>query len=166
MSGKYLTVPEFAAKAGVSKQAIYDQVQPGRRLAPYCKKVNKKRMIRADALSFYTKKDDDDNQEPEPEVADPIVSLLMDQITVKDKQLEAQAADLAAKNEQIKDLTETIRANMTMIYTLQNQVARLTGEVAPDQEPAARPEPAAVHEQAKAPEPEKAATSAACCWQS
>ena len=139
MNGKYLTVAEFAEKAGVSKQTIYDQMQDGKKLAPYRKRINGKKMLRVDALSYYTIKaaefaaedqDQEPDQEPEPE--SPVVSLLMDQIRVKDEQIAAQfeelkarAAELAAKDQQIKDLTETVKGQMTLQYRLQEQIAFL-----------------------------------------
>ena len=64
LNGKYLTVAEFAEKAGVSKQTIYDQMTEGKRLAPYKKKINGKKMIRSDALSYYTS---DSERTPETE---------------------------------------------------------------------------------------------------
>lgn len=142
MNGKYISVAEFAEKSGVSKQSIYYQLQQGRRLYPYSRRVNGQRMIRIDALSFYTAGADalgaDQGQDPEqqPEAAqaqDPIVSLLMDQLKVKDEQLKAKDDQLAAKDAQLADLTETVKRQTAMQYSLQKQIALLTGsETAPD----------------------------------
>ena len=161
MSNKYLTVAEFASNANITRQAVYDQIRQGKRLYPYVKKINGKKRIKADALAYYTTPGGAPEPEPEPEAKDPIISLLTEQLAVKDKQLETLSASLAAKDAQIKDLSETIRANMTMLYALQSQVARLTGEVAPEeqtQEPATRsaaPEkPAEPVARAADPEPE------------
>lgn len=140
MNGKYLTVSEFAEKAGVSKQTIYDQMLDGKRLAPYKRRINGKKMIRADALSYYTVKAADD-PEPETEAApgaeDPLVTLLMEQIKTKDDQLRAKDEQIAekdkqltAKDEQIKSMTDMLQANAALQYRLQDQLARLTGEVA------------------------------------
>lgn len=179
MNGKYLTVAEFAEKAGVSKQTIYDQMQDGKKLAPYRKRINGKKMLRVDALSYYTIKaaefaaedqDQEPDQEPEPE--SPVVSLLMDQIRVKDEQIAAQfeelkarAAELAAKDQQIKDLTETVKGQMTLQYRLQEQIAFLTGgagaapeDAAEDPGKAAQPQPEETAEPPAAkPQPETAA---------
>ena len=153
MSKEYLSVADFAAAAGITRQNVYEQLKAGKRLHPYAKKINGKKMIRATALSYYSpgapEPEPEPEEEPEQPANDPVVALLMDQIGVKDKQIEAQAAELTAKNEQIKDLTETIRANMSMIYSLQTQVARLTGDVMPEDPAKEKDHPA----QDKAPEP-------------
>ena len=129
---------EFAEKTGITKQAVYDQMKSGKRLNPYVKKINGKKMIRAEALAFYTNPDEVPEIEPEPEQkeTDPILSLLAEQ--------------LRAKDEQIRGLTEALKANQTLIYALQNQVARLTGEVAPEDQ-TEQPGQTAAHE--PAPEP-------------
>ena len=135
-----MTVAEFAEKAGVSKQTIYDQMLDGKRLAPYKRKVNGKKMIRADALSYYIAGASSD-PEPETEAApgadNPLVTLLMEQIKTKDDQLRAKDEQIAekdkqltAKDEQIKSMTDMLQANAALQYRLQDQLARLTGEVA------------------------------------
>lgn len=140
MNGKYMTVSEFAEKAGVSKQTIYDQMMDGKRLAPYKRRINGKKMIRADALSYYIAGAAND-PEPETEAApgadNPLVALLMEQIKTKDDQLRAKDEQIAekdkqltAKDEQIKSMTDMLQANAALQYRLQDQLARLTGEVA------------------------------------
>lgn len=140
MNGKYMTVSEFAEKAGVSKQTIYDQMQDGKRLAPYKRRVNGKKMIRADALSYYIPGAADDPEletEAAPGADNPLVTLLMEQIKTKDDQLRAKDEQIAekdkqltAKDEQIKSMTDMLQANAALQYRLQDQLARLTGEVA------------------------------------
>lgn len=164
LNGKYITVAEFAEKAGVSKQTIYDQMQDGKKLAPYRKRINGKKMLRVDALSYYTVKAAEfaaEDQEPEqaPEPDNPVVSMLMDQIRVKDEQIAAQfeelkarAAELAAKDQQIKDLTETVKGQLTLQYRLQDQITMLTAGTAPEG-------PAAEPEQAPEPQPETGAAA-------
>lgn len=171
LNGKYITVAEFAEKAGVSKQTIYDQMQDGKKLAPYKKRINGKKMLRVDALSYYTIKAAEfaaEEQEPEqaPEPDNPVVSMLMEQIRVKDEQIAAQfeelktrAAELAAKDQQIKDLTETVKGQITLQYRLQDQIALLTGgggaapeDAAGEPGKAAEPQPEAAAKQPAATE--------------
>lgn len=131
MNGNYMTVAEFAAKSGVSKQSIYNQIQEGRRLHPYVRRVNGQKMIRADALSFYVPRtaapEDEDPQQGQPEQSDPLVSLLMDQIKAKDEQIRAKDEQLAARDAQITELTDTIKRQAVLQYRLQEQIALLTG---------------------------------------
>lgn len=135
MNGKYLTVAEFAEKAGVSKQTIYDQMTEGKRLAPYKKKINGKKMIRSDALSYYTS---DSERTPEtetvsspPPAADPddsLITILREQLKVKDQQLAEKDKQLAARDAEIQSLTEAIKATTAVQYRLQDQIKLLTGD--------------------------------------
>lgn len=130
MNKKYLTVSEFAEKAGVSKQTIYDQMSEGKRLAPYRKKISGKLMLRSDALSYYTAGND---AAPETETADqapddPMVSILLEQLRVKDQQLAEKDKQLAARDAEIQSLTEAIKATTAVQYRLQDQIKRLTGD--------------------------------------
>ena len=129
MNGKYLTVLEFAEKADISKQTIYEQMKPGKRLAPYVRKINGRKCIRVDALAFYTSDAADPEPEPEAETVkgggDAVIEILMEQIRVKDRQIEMQA-------EQLRDMTEALKASQVMQHALQSQIARLTGETATD----------------------------------
>ena len=133
MNGKYLSVAEFAEKAGVSKQTIYDQMAEGKRLAPYKKKINGKKMIRSDALSYYMA---DSERTPEttsspPPAADPddsLITILREQLKVKDQQLAEKDKQLAARDAEIQSLTEAIKATTAVQYRLQDQLKLLTGD--------------------------------------
>lgn len=159
---------EFAAKAGVSKQAIYDQTRAGKKLYPYIRKINGQKMIRADALNFYLKRDAPEDLEPETETeaaqqpADPMVSLLLERLQAADDQLKAKDQQISAQAEQIKDLTETVKAAQATQYRLQERLALLTGDSGADpRHAAADPETAAesrtegAQEPAADPEPQK-----------
>ena len=153
MNGKYLTVLEFAEKADISKQTIYEQMKPGKRLAPYVRKINGRKCIRVDALAFYTSDAADPEPEPEAETVkgggDAVIEILMEQIRVKDRQIEMQA-------EQLRDMTEALKASQVMQHALQSQIARLTGETATDgTDDASEPE-TATDGTDNAPEPETA----------
>lgn len=50
--GEWLTVKQFADRAGVSTQAVYKQI--ANRLQPSCKEENGRRFIHSDALRFFT----------------------------------------------------------------------------------------------------------------
>ena len=51
-SGEWLTVKQFAERAGVSTQAVYKQI--ANRLQHSCKEENGRRFIHSDALQFFT----------------------------------------------------------------------------------------------------------------
>lgn len=132
MNKKYLTVSEFAEKAGVSKQTIYDQMSEGKRLAPYRKKISGKLMLRSDALSYYTAGND---AAPEAETEttghaqdDPMITILLEQLRVKDQQLAEKDKQLAARDAEIQSLTEAIKATTAVQYRLQDQIKLLTGD--------------------------------------
>ena len=138
----YLSVSDFSEKAGVSKQTVYDQIQPGKRLHPYVRKIRGKKMIRVDALSYYTAErafvlgeidNVPDPPEPEPvEDQDPFKTFLLErierldeQIRAKDEQLKAKDEQLKAKDELLERLAETMRADAVMLHSLQEQIVRL-----------------------------------------
>ena len=133
LNGKYISVAEFAEKAGVSKQTIYDQMTEGKRLAPYKKKINGKKMLRSDALSFYTA---DSSPTPEaegkgeesPAAEASLVAILTEQLKVKDQQLAEKDKQLAARDAEIQSLTEAIKATTAVQYRLQDQIKLLTGD--------------------------------------
>ena len=130
MNKKYMTVSEFAEKAGVSKQTIYDQMSEGKRLAPYRKKISGKLMLRSDALSYYTAGND---AAPETETSDhaqddPMITILLEQLRVKDQQLAEKDKQLAARDAEIQSLTEAIKATTAVQYRLQEQIKLLTGD--------------------------------------
>ena len=146
-----MTVSEFAEKAGVSKQTIYDQMSEGKRLAPYRKKISGKLMLRSDALSYYTAGND---AAPETETADQapddsMVSVLLEQLRVKDQQLAEKDKQLAARDAEIQSLTEAIKATTAVQYRLQDQIKLLgdnesnPAESTPEAEKPAETPPAA-----------------------
>ena len=49
---EYLTIAQFAEKAGVSVQAVYKRLKTD--LAPYAKEENNVKLVAAEALEFYT----------------------------------------------------------------------------------------------------------------
>ena len=153
MNKKYMTVSEFAEKAGVSKQTIYDQMSEGKRLAPYRKKISGKLMLRSDALSYYTAGND---AAPETETEttghaqdDPMITILLEQLRVKDQQLAEKDKQLAARDAEIQSLTEAIKATTAVQYRLQDQIKLLgdnesnPAESTPEAEKPAETPPAA-----------------------
>lgn len=133
MSGKYLTVQEFAEKAHVSKQAIYDASSRGKKLYPYTIRRNGRKVIRVDALGYYLGNAAEDPEtgtetEAAPDPENKMVSLLLERLQVADDQLRAKDQQINAQSEQIKDLTEAVKAAQATQYRLQEQLALLTGD--------------------------------------
>lgn len=142
MTGKYLTVTEFAEKAGVSTQTVYDQIRPGKRLHPYVRKINGKKHIRMDGLNYYTGRSEDvpegdPDHNREAGAGDPFIAILQEQLRTKDEQIRAKDEQIKAKDEQIKDLTEAVKAGTALQYRLQEQIALLTGETEQEAQQAA-----------------------------
>lgn len=118
---EYLTVKQFAAAAGVSDKAIYQQMQG--RLKEYVKKDGNTNTIDAAALyKFYYNKDEKENQ-----VSSEKSSLEMSAAIEKIIQVSSQVSSL--ENEKLKAENELLKAALkdkdNNIVFLQQQINEL-----------------------------------------
>lgn len=118
---EYLTVKQFAAAAGVSDKAIYQQMQG--RLKEYVKKDGNTNTIDAAALyKFYYNKDEKENQ-----VSSEKSSLEMSVAIEKIIQVSSQVSSL--ENEKLKAENELLKAALkdkdNNIVFLQQQITEL-----------------------------------------
>jgi predicted RNase H-like nuclease (RuvC/YqgF family) len=87
MTTEYLSIKDFAAKVGVSQQAIYKQLN--NKLKPYLKVVENKKYLHISALDEYTKTENNSTVEQQLlNVLQADLKVLHEQISEKDKQIE------------------------------------------------------------------------------
>lgn len=118
MVDQYISIKEFAERAGVSPQAIYKRLnQVGNQLINYIKPVGNQRMLNIQALhDIYGIEVDNQNQPVEqpvvnfsqPDQMQDQIRLLQDQLNSKDQQLREQAERDQKKDEQIRKLHEEL----------------------------------------------------------
>lgn len=109
---EYMSIKEFAERAGVSPQAIYKRLnQVGNQLNNYVKTVGNQRMLNMQALQdIYGIEVVNQNQPVEQPVVNfsqPMqdqIRMLQDQLNIKDQQLREQAERDQKKDEQIRKL--------------------------------------------------------------
>lgn len=133
---KHISVKDFASRAGVSTQRIYQML--GKELKPYCKIVDGRKYINIDGLRLFEGISTDTSPKQEVENAtttdfanilqalakdfasalqpntdslNDTVAALTAQLSVKDEQIKAKDQQIAAKDEQIKQLTAALQSS-------------------------------------------------------
>lgn len=119
---EYMTVKEFALKANVSVQAIYQRLD--RDLKPYLKTLKGKKYISSEGLQFFIKEDsiviqqelnnegltrfNENTNNPEIELLKDALTIFKKQLEVKDKQISELQAALKAEQEHSAQLTTAL----------------------------------------------------------
>lgn len=110
MENEYISIAEFAERAGVSKQAIYSRLNKS--LKPYLKKLNGKKYLNIKGLevfvSTFSIKVEQDFQSKIQGVESETLSILKEEIEVKNKQIEELNAELAKEREYSRKQSEKI----------------------------------------------------------
>ena len=110
MEQHYLTVKQFAERAGVSTQRIYQLLTKS--LQEFCKTENGTKYISIEGLRVFDKEPMQevakDLQSDLQEVATPETELLKETIETLRQQLTVKDEQLAAKDKQIGDLTSAL----------------------------------------------------------
>lgn len=109
---EYLTVTEFAERAGVSKQAVYSRIKSGS-IDEYISEEGGKKRISTTALPFFAPRQDSgkvDNQEQ---------TTLLDKLTEVDSQVDSQ--NQSNSDKLIAELTEQVKALSQQVETLIRQ---------------------------------------------
>lgn len=113
---EYMSVAEFADRAGCSKQAVYQQLN--KKLKPYVKVIDGKKTINSKALrEVYGKEIQPESQsvvkEVDQELNKELIAELRDQLAKKDQEiekllrmLEREQAQVAIAQSQIQQLQE------------------------------------------------------------
>lgn len=103
MDKKYYTVAEFAKKAGISKQAVYQSLE--KKLNKYVKEVDGKKYIARDAFSVFNSK----------LIASTLEKILIQleekdrQIAILSEQVKFQDEEIKRRSEEILELTKAFR---------------------------------------------------------
>lgn len=85
MKEEYISISEFAKRAGVSKQAVYKRLSTD--LSTELKEVENQKMLKVSALSRFGVKQVD---QPVDSLSQGIIDLLREELEAKNKQLEAK----------------------------------------------------------------------------
>ena len=105
---EYISVSEFASRAGVTCQAVY--LRLNKDLKPYLKLDGKRKTVNVEGLKLYQK------SSVEQDVEQPIAELLKSQLEAKDRQLEVKDHQLEEKDKQIAELLERLKeSNYTLV---------------------------------------------------
>lgn len=109
---EYISVSEFADRAGCSKQAVYQALN--KRLKPYVKVIDGKKSINSKALQeVYGKEIQPESQsvvkEVDQELNKELIDLLKDQIEEKDQQIRELHRLLATSQMQLTESTHKVQ---------------------------------------------------------
>ena len=126
---QYITVKEFAQRAGVSIQSVYQSLN--KRLKPYFKVINGRKMLDIKALGDiygipHIEKDEQGIKQDYKDNDKLLINLLMEQIKVKDKE--------------IADLHELLNHEQQLFMIAQNKITLLEQKQAENEESQAKPE--------------------------
>ena len=108
---EYLSVKEFAKRAGVSTQAIYQRIEKD--LGAFVQEKNGKKTISDAALKLFSDKPvnhgtcSTSGKRLADEITLELIKALQSQLVEKDKQLDAAAAEKAALLERLKDAQQS-----------------------------------------------------------
>ena len=113
----YLTVLEFAAAAGITKQAVYKRIKQD--LAPYVKEQDGKKTISKEALKVFAK------EEPAEAAQGPTeaTSLLLDRIEEQADTIKAQQQEIEYLRGMLKSADE--RNNTLTAHLIESQNKQL-----------------------------------------
>ena len=162
---EYLTIKDFAERAGVSQQSVYKRLnKKDNPLQPYLKEVENKKLIKASALSAVygisfdeeeaaaTELNQNEKQQKqvEPEEKEKktakvkdsterLLCLLEQQLQEKDRQILEKDNQINEKDKQINELQE----RLAEAHTLLNQQQHLMAVEQQKSLPAAEPQPEA-----------------------
>lgn len=105
---EYLTVPEFAERAGVSKQAVYSRIKSGS-IDEYIAEEGGKKRISTAALPFFTPRQEENKVDSQNQ------STLPNELNQLDNQNQSNSDKL------IVELTEQVKALSQQVETLIRQ---------------------------------------------
>lgn len=119
MNSEYLTIKEFANKAGVSAQYVYKQIRDGK-LTEYTEIIDGKRYLKPEALEKIGKQKHDNKESTNEQT---IVSFLQDQLNAKDKQIAELQTALQRSQELLKREQDIIAVTQKRLLLLEGDQA-------------------------------------------
>lgn len=108
---EYISIAEFAKRAGVSRQAVYSRLD--RDLSSFVQVDNGKKTLNIRALELFSVKQDSQVdcsssvKTLQDEITLELIKTLQNQLAEKDKQLEAAAAEKAELLQRLKDAQQS-----------------------------------------------------------
>lgn len=108
--GEYISIAEFARRAGITPQAVYKQLnnQVDNRLSTYVKVHNGKKRINIKALELFLSTDVNQVDNQFNNFSQPVdnqtIEILKEQLDIKDKQIEQLQSDLRTSREDLARL--------------------------------------------------------------
>ena len=108
---EYISIKEFAERAGVSRQAVYSRIDKD--LSSFVKVDNGKKTIDSAALRLFSVKSvnqvdcSSTVKSLQEEITLELIKTLQNQLAEKDKQLEAAAAEKAELLQRLKDAQQS-----------------------------------------------------------
>jgi len=107
MKEEFLTISEFAKRAGVSRPTIYSKLD--NELSSYCKVVKGKKVINSKALAFFGVKESVKNFTDNESLLQ-MVSVLQSQTEMLKGQLEVKDRQIESLNERLAETSQSLRA--------------------------------------------------------
>ena len=104
MNKEYLTIKEFAKAVGITQQAVYKQLN--KRLKPYLKEVDNKKMLEKSVLELF--KDNQKSQQVEQHLNQDEQQLNNKLIEMLQKELDEKGQQLKEKDKQIERLQQSL----------------------------------------------------------
>lgn len=109
MKNEYLSIKDFAIKAGITSQAVYNRISDPS-LLKFVKICNGKKTISTNALSlFSTNQVDKSVDTPLQTEISQIIEILSNQLEEKDKQISVLTFQFSEKDKQISELNERLK---------------------------------------------------------
>lgn len=108
MMDEWITVKEFADRAGISVQAVYKQLN--KKLKPYLTVMNGTKMLNIKALEeVYGKTEQQETQPVKQEMNEKLLNQLIAQLEEKDRQINELHRLLASKDMQLTECLHTVQ---------------------------------------------------------
>lgn len=121
MDQEFLTVSEFAAAVGVTKQAVYARINKD--LTPFVSVIQGQKHISIEASSLFNSQSA--NNPNAKQIDSRVVDTLLSQLEEKDRLMEQQQAVIMAQSEEISKLNTHIlnqSESLTNLLHTQNQL--------------------------------------------
>lgn len=133
-NNEYMTVKEFAAAAGVTRQTIYSQIDRGV-LSEFVTEIDGAKMIDKKALSKFTVKrqSSDSQNDSKIDSQNELIKALREQIAAQEKELESKRQEISNLTSAISDLTAALTGAQQLQYMEKQERMKLleVAEAAP-----------------------------------
>jgi hypothetical protein len=108
MDKEYISVRDFASRANISKQRVYQLLE--KKLKPYCKVIENKKYVDISALNAFQKQKSDINFQSFEQTIENIVEVFNKQLESKDKQISELTNMLKSMQEKQNELINALKS--------------------------------------------------------